>query len=103
MCLHLLMAGAFMHRSVNTYRAIIIYYFCLIWLYILLSALIAIAFISFYGVFILLEVVELHSHVRSTGLLHGPLLLPWLHFCTLASCYFGLYPGKLVILPLLMG
>ena len=103
MCLHLLMADAFMHRSVNTYRAIIKYYFCLIWLYILLSALIAIAFISFCGVLILLEVVDLHSHVRGTGLLHGPLLLPWLHSCTLASCYFGLYPGKLVILPLLIG
>ena len=49
------------------------------------------------------KLVDLPSHVRSAGWLHGPLLLPWLHLCSSASCFVGHSPGKLCYPAVLMG
>ena len=96
------MADALMHRSVITYRAVIKYYFCLIWLYILLSALIAIAFTSFYGGFMLLEVGGLTFTRAWRRLVHG--LRPAVAtFMFIGLCFVGRSPGKLCYPAVLLG
>ena len=90
----LLMADVLMRRSVITYRAVIKYYFCLIWLYILLSALNAVAFISYCGVFNITGSGGLTITRVWHRLIVGPSATAPATFMSIGLLLFGLYRGK---------